>query len=444
MEPLQSTLLAYLRQVPDYRKARGQRFAWAYLLALVAAAVAAGQTTVLAMTTWAETQAAQLITALQPDCPRIPSAATWRRLVAHIDIAALEQQIAAHNQALDAADPTIGSVTMCDGQIFRGQAVDGKDVRGASAHGEHTFLVSLVRHDHAYVLRQAAVDRKTNEITAVPDLLAGRNLTGTVTTMDALLTQQRIAHQILAQGGHYLMIVKQNQPALYEAVALLFRQPPVPVRRGELRTAQTEGKDHGRLERRTLASSTALTGYLSWPGAAQVMRRTCRRLNMRSGLVETETTYGITSLPRALAGPNNWSNSGAGTGPLRTASTMCGMKPWVKIAVRSTPARRRRPWRPSATPSCRYCGSTVGATSRLQPAATPTSRNASCNSWEFLHYEITLVFLTADENVPQAGGLRVRRRESQSSGLRYRAILRAATGGSWPSPSSKYRRATAR
>jgi hypothetical protein len=100
MEPLQSTLLAYLRQVPDYRKARGQRFAWSYLLALVAAAVAAGQTTVLAMTTWAETQAAQLITALQPDCPRIPSAATWRRLVAHIDIAALEQQIAAHNQAL--------------------------------------------------------------------------------------------------------------------------------------------------------------------------------------------------------------------------------------------------------------------------------------------------------------------------------------------------------
>jgi predicted transposase YbfD/YdcC len=303
MEPLQSTLLAYLRQVPDYRKARGQRFAWSYLLALVAAAVAAGQTTVLAMTTWAETQAAQLITALQPDCPRLPSAATWRRLVAHIDIAALEQQIAAHNQALDAADPTIGSVTMCDGQIFRGQAVDGKDVRGASAHGEHTFLVSLVRHDHAYVLRQAAVDRKTNEITAVPDLLAGRNLTGTVTTMDALLTQQRIAHQILAQGGHYLMIVKQNQPTLYEAVALLFRQPPVPVRRGELRTAQTEGKDHGRLERRSLASSTALTGYLSWPGAAQVLRRTCRRLNLRSGLVETETTYGITSLPRALAGP---------------------------------------------------------------------------------------------------------------------------------------------
>ncbi len=303
MEPLQSTLLSYLRQVPDFRKARGQRFAWAYLLALVAAAVAAGQTTLLAMTDWAEKHAEQLIATLQPECPRIPSAATWRRLVGHIDIAALEQQVAAHNQALDAADPTIGSVTLRDGQVCRGQAVDGKDVRGASAHGEHTFLVSLVRHEHAYVLGQAAVDRKTNEITVVPGLLTGRNLIGTVTTMDALLTQQRIAQQILAQGGHYLMIVKENQPKLYEAVALLFQMPPVPARRGELLTGQTEGKDHGRLERRTLASSTALTGYLSWPGAAQVMRRTCRRSNTRSGLVETETTYGITSLPPELAGP---------------------------------------------------------------------------------------------------------------------------------------------
>ena len=104
MEPLQSTLLAHLGQVPDFRKARGQRFAWAYLLALVAAAVAAGQTTVLAMSAWAEQHAAELIATLQPACPRIPSAATWRRLVVHIDIAALEQQVAAHNQALDAAD----------------------------------------------------------------------------------------------------------------------------------------------------------------------------------------------------------------------------------------------------------------------------------------------------------------------------------------------------
>ena len=44
---------------------------------------------------------------------------------------------------------------------------------------QHTFLVSLVRHDSGYVLAQAAVERKTNEITVAPHLLAGRDLTGT-------------------------------------------------------------------------------------------------------------------------------------------------------------------------------------------------------------------------------------------------------------------------
>jgi predicted transposase YbfD/YdcC len=303
MEPLQSTLLAHLLQVPDYRKARGQRFAWSYLLALVAAAVAAGQTSVLAMSVWAETQAEQLITALQPACPRMPSTATWRRLVAHIDIAALEQHVAAHNQALDDADPTSGQVAMCDGQVFRGQAVDGKDVRGASAHGTHTFLVSLVRHESAYVLSQAAVDVKTNEITVVPALLAGRALTNTVTTMDALLTQRHLAQQILAQNGHYLMIIKKNQPTLYWAADLVFREPPVPVRPGELLTNKLEEKGHGRLESRSLASTTALNEYLRWPGIAQIMRRTCRRRHTRTGHHEIEVTYGLTSLPRTLAGP---------------------------------------------------------------------------------------------------------------------------------------------
>jgi predicted transposase YbfD/YdcC len=303
MEPLQSTLLAHLSQVPDFRHARGQRFAWSYLLALVAAAVAAGQTSVLAMVSWAHAHAGELYSTLQPACPRIPSAATWRRLLIHIDLAALEQQVAAYNQVLDQADALSGAIAMQDGQRWRGQAVDGKDVRGASAHGAHTFLVSLVRHDSAYVLGQQAVDVKTNEITVVPALLAGRDLTATVTTMDALLTQRHLAQQILDQHGHYLMIIKKNQPTLYWAADLVFREPPVPARAGELLTSKTENKDHGRLETRSLTSTTALNEYLTWPGMAQVLRRSCRRRNLRTGHYEIEVTYGLTSLPRTLAGP---------------------------------------------------------------------------------------------------------------------------------------------
>ena len=92
------------------------------------------------------------------------------------------------------------------------------------------------------------------------------------------------------------MVVKENQPQLYAHIALLFQTPPVPVRPGELLTYRgPEERSHGRLETRTVESSTALADYLDWPGAAQVMRRTCRRVLLRTGAVRSKTTYGIPS-----------------------------------------------------------------------------------------------------------------------------------------------------
>lgn len=301
--PTCTSLLGHLAQVPDPRCARGQRYAYAYLYAIVSAALMAGQTSVLDMAQWAQRHAAELLAHLQPAKPRIPSVSTLRRLLNGQDLAALERQVAAHNRALDDADALTGCVPTANGQVLRAQAVDGKDVRGARAHGRRVFLVSRVRHGTAYVLGQEVVDIKTNEITVVPKLLAGLDLSGTVTTMDALLTQQALARQILEQHGHYLMIVKKNQPELYHSLTLLFATPPVPARPGELLHFQSQSKAHGRLERRQLDSSTALNDFLTWPGAAQVLRRTCRRVNLSTGEVEAETTYGITSLPRLLAGP---------------------------------------------------------------------------------------------------------------------------------------------
>lgn len=75
----------------------------------MAAAVTAGQWTVLTMAAWACNHRAELLAALQPDCPRLPSTATWRRLLEHIDLAALEQQVAAYNQMLDAVDADRGA-----------------------------------------------------------------------------------------------------------------------------------------------------------------------------------------------------------------------------------------------------------------------------------------------------------------------------------------------
>jgi len=121
--------------------------------------------------------------------------------------------------------------------------------------------------------------------------------------MDALLTQRHIAELSRAQNGHYLMIVKKNQPTLYWAIQLVFEDPPLPRQPGERRNARTVDKAHGRWERHTHVTTTAFNPYPQWLGTAHVLRRVCRRNHERSGKVETEVTYGITRLPPELAGP---------------------------------------------------------------------------------------------------------------------------------------------
>lgn len=299
-----TTFMAQLQRTPDPRRARGRSFEWRILLAIISAALVSGLTTPCGIADWAREHATALLAQLQPAKKRLPSASTLYRVLRQVNRQQLETQVAAHNQALDDDDAVTGGVTAVNGELLRGQAVDGKAVRGANKHGRTLHLISLVRHDSGCVLGQRAVADKSNEITAVPLLLAGRHLGGTVTTMDALLTQHAIARQIRAQQGHYLMVVKANQPELYAHIALLFETPPVPVRPGELLTYRgIEERSHGRLETRTLESSTALAGYLDWPGVAQVMRRTCRRVILRTGEVSSKTTYGITSLGRDLALP---------------------------------------------------------------------------------------------------------------------------------------------
>jgi predicted transposase YbfD/YdcC len=300
-----TTLMTQLEDVPDPRHARGKQYEWRVLLAILAAALLSGQKTVWGIVTWAVSHAGEIIKLLDIRRRRIPSASCFYRVLSTVSIAELEWRIAVFGQQQDAADPTVGNVTVRQGEVLRGQAVDGKDVRGARAHGNLTFLVSLVRHGSGISLGQVAVPQKTNEIAAVPVLLAGRALRGTLTTLDALLAQRTLARQILAQSGDYLMVVKKNQPETYAAIELLFRSPPLCLGEEDRLTYSYQEKGHGRLETRTLECSALLSDYLDWPGVAQVMRRTCQRRHLRSGVVEREVTYGLTSLSRSRAGPQH-------------------------------------------------------------------------------------------------------------------------------------------
>ena len=215
-----------------------------------------------------------------------------RRILRHIDLAALEDRLRQLGEPRPAAPAP---------PQWQGVALDGKELRGARAHGRVVPLVSLVRHDGT-VLAQRAVADTSNESTAAPALLRGRALRGQVVTADALLAQQALARQMRQQHGHSLMVRKEHQPEAEQAIALLCAEPPEGVTAAES-VVRTVDKGHGRLAWRTLETRAALADWLGWPGGRQVLRRTCRRVIVATGEVREGVTYGITSLsaPQANA-----------------------------------------------------------------------------------------------------------------------------------------------
>jgi predicted transposase YbfD/YdcC len=133
-------------------------------------------------------------------------------------------------------------------------AVDGKTSRRAHARArgrEPLHLVSAWASRQRLVLGQQATEAKSNEITAIPLLLARLALTGALVTIDAMGCQREIARAILGRGADYLLAVKANWPALHGEVARYFADAPA----RELDTFEATEGDHGRIEVRRHAVS---------------------------------------------------------------------------------------------------------------------------------------------------------------------------------------------
>lgn len=292
-----TTLLEVFTQVPDYRKRKGRHHRWLTLLSLIASAMASAQHTPRAIARWVREHRAELFAALPQTVSRLPSEATIRRTLARLDVGALETALA------DFQPPSLPTSSPAAPAALQGVALDGKAVRGVGRAGHPCHLVSLVRHSDARVLAQVEVAHKRDERSAVPALLKGRDLTGLVLTQDALHTLRPTARQIRAQNGHYLMIVKKNQAALYAYLDLLFTLPAHPADREVWETVgPTTEKRHGRLETRTLRCGNAHIEDVDWPEVQQVVRRECERVILKTGQRTCEVTYGMVSMTPAEAG----------------------------------------------------------------------------------------------------------------------------------------------
>ena len=109
----------------------------------------------------------------------------------------------------------------------------------------------LGKRQNRLVLGQKKVDDKSNEITAIPELLKVLELHGCIVTIDAMGTQKEIAKQIIAQGGDYVLALKGNQGNLFEDVQQIFEQAQSQNFQGiEHDFYQTIDAGHGRIEKR--------------------------------------------------------------------------------------------------------------------------------------------------------------------------------------------------
>jgi predicted transposase YbfD/YdcC len=138
---------------------------------------------------------------------------------------------------------------LTEGQVI---AVDGRQLRGSKdipEGKEAIYMVSAWATENQLVLGQRKVDDKSNEITAVPQLLKILDIHGCIVTLDAISTQTKIAKTIIDQGGDYILAVKENQGNLYEDMHDLFEEDrQYDFKDAPYSYAKTVNKDHGRIE----------------------------------------------------------------------------------------------------------------------------------------------------------------------------------------------------
>lgn len=185
------------------------------------------------------------------------------------------------------------------GQVI---AVDGKTVRGAGLRALH--LVSAWAHRSGIVLGQRKVAEKSNEITAIPQLLDDLYLAGSIVTLDAMGTQTAIAQKILDKKADYVLALKGNQGQLHADIQEWFAwADQQQFHHMPNSYAQTVNKNHGRIEIRqcwALSDPRAfevIRHHDGWAGLQSIVRVKRERRSLDNTPVTPETVYFISSLP---------------------------------------------------------------------------------------------------------------------------------------------------
>lgn len=225
----------------------------------------------------------------------VPRKDVFRRVLSALNPLAFQSCFATWLQSLrNAASEALG----VDQPIL---AIDGKTLR--RSHNRKTGLgalhsVSVWASEFGLSLAQVACAEKSNEITAIPEVLKLVDIRGAIITIDAMGTQTKIAADIIDGGGDFVLALKGNQETLHQGVIdYIDQQIATDFKHVTARSYQTKEQGHGREEVRTYIQMPAtkdLPGHRRWKGLMSIglVLLTC----IRNGKETSECRYYISSL----------------------------------------------------------------------------------------------------------------------------------------------------
>lgn len=174
--------------------------------------------------------------------------------------------------------------------IIQGQVIniDGKCLRGSDDQrlGKRAiYMVSAWAVENEIVLGQRKVDEKSNEITAIPELLKILAISGCMVTIDAMGTQTNIAKTIIEANADYVLSVKENQGRLFEDISTLFAVDQAQnFKYASFEYKKTVNKGHGRIDVRECWSTSnpeylnLIRGLENWAGLQSIVMVVCTRI----------------------------------------------------------------------------------------------------------------------------------------------------------------------
>ncbi len=208
----------------------------------------------------------------------IPNADTFERIFETLD----PDVVAAKMRWILHSDEVAGRIIAFDGKTMRGS-------RRADSRGIHVLSAFLT--DAQIVMGEITCEEKSNEITAIPELLDMINAKNAIITIDAIGTQTKIAEKIIAQKADYCLALKGNHSDLHDDVRFYFESETID------NTTISYDRGHGRTEKRTYCLETRidwLHGRERWAGLRAIGAVTTEVLI--KGKTTVETRYFITSL----------------------------------------------------------------------------------------------------------------------------------------------------